>query len=294
MEMKGCPDSDNDGVADYLDGCKDIPGLKEFNGCPDTDKDGIPDNIDECPTVAGVAEKKGCPGISDTDNDGVPDSEDKCKDIPGVKENAGCPTADRDKDGVGDLNDKCPDVYGTLDGCPDSDADGVADKEDQCPRSAGPKAYNGCPDTDKDGLDDYRDKCPNTYGTVAMGGCPEIAIEDKRILDVAMRAVQFETAKATLKAESFTVLNQIASILSRYPDYNLTISGHTDSQGEDSANMELSEKRAKACYEYLITEGIDVERLKYVGFGETKPISSNETANGRALNRRVEFNLSPR
>jgi OmpA-OmpF porin, OOP family len=316
-DLKGCPDSDEDGVADYLDGCKDIAGLKEYNGCPDTDKDGIPDNLDECPTVSGVAENKGCPKANntsntsntgtkpndsqfrpkDSDNDGIPDSEDKCVDVPGTKANNGCPSPvnkDRDKDGVEDSKDKCPDIFGTIEGCPDKDGDGIADKDDKCPGSAGPKIFNGCPDTDNDGLDDSRDKCPNTYGTVAMSGCPEIAVEDQRTLDVAMRAVQFETGKATLKAESFTVLNQIASIMSRYPDYNLAIAGHTDSQGEDAANLLLSERRAKACYEYLITEGVDVERLKYSGFGETKPISSNETANGRALNRRVEFNLMPR
>jgi OmpA-OmpF porin, OOP family len=293
-DLQGCPDTDSDGVADYLDACKDIAGDKKYNGCPDSDKDGVSDNLDDCPTLFGLAANKGCPGIADVDKDGVPDSEDKCIDIPGVKENNGCPSADRDKDGVGDLKDKCPDVFGTLDGCPDSDNDGVADSSDKCPRSPGLKLYNGCPDTDNDGLDDSRDKCPNTYGTVAMNGCPEIAMEDKRTLDVAMRAVQFETGKAALKAESFTILNQIASIMTRYPDYNISITGHTDSQGDDNANRELSEKRAKACYEYLITEGVDVDRLQYNGLGETKPISSNDTANGRSLNRRVEFNLVPR
>jgi OmpA-OmpF porin, OOP family len=295
--LKGCPDKDGDGVADYLDACMDLVGLVEFKGCPDTDGDKVPDNIDDCPKVSGSSANKGCPiAQGDVDKDGVPDKEDKCPDIPGIKENMGCPSSDKDNDGVLDSNDKCPDLKGSLsaNGCPDKDNDGIADKDDKCPNSAGSKIYGGCPDTDGDGLDDSIDKCPNTPGTVAMNGCPEIDVEDKKTLDIAMRAVQFETGKAVLKSESFTILNQIASILSKYPDYNLIITGHTDNQGDDTANQVLSEKRAKACYEYLFTEGIDLDRMSFIGAGESKPVSSNETPNGRSLNRRVEFSIIPK
>ena len=192
--------------------------------------------------------------------------------------------------------DRCPDTKGTLatNGCPDTDSDGVADPDDNCPLAAGPKVYDGCPDTDGDGLDVSKDKCPNTFGTVAMSGCPEIAKEDKETLDIAMRAVQFDTGKNTLKSESFRILRQIARIMERYPDYNLSIAGHTDNVGNPSANQSLSERRAKACYDYLISQGIPASRISYAGFGESRPIADNNTLNGKRLNRRVEFNIIPR
>ena len=108
-----------------------------------------------------------------------------------------------------------------------------------------------------------------------------------------MRAVQFDTGRSTLKSESFDVLRQIADIMRRYPDYNLTISGHTDNTGKASSNQTLSERRANACFEYLITQGISGNRMTFAGFGESKPIASNDTLRGRTLNRRVEFNLIP-
>lgn len=270
-ELNGCPDKDDDGIADYLDKCPESKGLKQFGGCPDSDGDGLPDNEDECPNVAGTAKNKGCPEIveapKDTDGDGVPDEDDKCPD------QKGSPT--------------------TM-GCPDSDGDGVPDIDDKCPDKQGLRIYYGCPDTDGDGIDDSRDKCPFVQGTVANDGCPEIKKEDKKTLEVAMQAVQFQTGSAILKSESFNVLNQIADIMSRYPDFNMSISGHTDNTGSATANQLLSERRARTCYDYLIKKGVSASRLSHTGFGESRPISTNDNEKGRALNRRVEFNLVPR
>jgi OmpA-OmpF porin, OOP family len=94
--------------------------------------------------------------------------------------------------------------------------------------------------------------------------------------------------------ESFTILDKVARIMKKYPDYNLAIGGHTDNTGSDQFNLDLSERRAKVCYEYLISQGINVSRLSYAGYGSTRPISSNSNETGRYLNRRVEFNLIPR
>jgi len=294
--LKGCPDTDGDGVADYKDACPEMKGLKTLRGCPDTDGDGISDNEDECPKVAGPIENNGCPEnveIADTDNDGIADNKDKCPNVAGSIEAEGCP--DEDNDGVPDNMDRCPNEPGSVKagGCPDTDGDGVADFADRCPRKAGIAAYQGCPDTDGDGLDDGRDQCPNSAGPVANNGCPEIKIEDKKTLDVAMRAVQFETGKATLKVESYKILSQIVMLMQKYPDYSLTINGHTDNTGTAPKNQVLSENRAKSCYEFLIGSGVEVDRLNFVGFGESRPIASNDTLRGRALNRRVEFKLIP-
>lgn len=295
------PDTDGDGVPDKLDLCPDIAGLPQFNGCPDMDGDGVPDYQDKCPKVPGLKNMDGCP---DTDSDGVADNDDECPNVPGPKENKGCPVKiqDRDGDGVPDNVDKCPDLAGAAsnNGCPeppktnDRDGDGIADNVDKCPDKAGPKIYDGCPDTDGDGVPDHLDKCPNTKGPVSNNGCPEISKEDKKTLDVAMRAVQFETGKATLKQESYGILKQVANILTRYPDYNLMINGHTDNVGSPVANQDLSEKRAKACLEYLALQGIAKGRMNALGYGESRPISDNNTEIGRSLNRRVEFTLIPR
>lgn len=294
-ELNGCPDSDGDGIADYLDDCPAKAGLSSFNGCPDSDSDGVSDNKDECPNLAGTIENNGCPS-GDRDNDGVKDDEDNCPDLAGLASNNGCPGADRDNDGVADADDRCPDNPGSAAtyGCPDTDGDGIADNVDKCPNAIGPAVYGGCPDSDGDGLDDSIDRCPNSPGPVSSNGCPEIAKADKETLDVAMRAVEFDTGRATIKSTSNTVLSQVADILARYPSYNLSINGHTDNTGKASANQRLSEKRAKACYDYLVKRGVSPSRLKYQGFGESRPVADNNTLKGRSLNRRVEFNLVPR
>ncbi len=294
-ELNGCPDKDGDGIADFEDKCPEIAGQKAFKGCPDSDGDGVSDNDDECPNVAGPISNNGCPS-KDRDNDGVVDSRDKCPDIPGSPTNAGCPDNDKDNDGVLDNVDRCPNDAGpsSTNGCPDSDGDGVADYEDKCPNAAGLSLYNGCPDTDGDGIHDGRDRCPNSAGPVSTNGCPEISAEDKETLDIAMRAVQFDTGRSTLKSESYSILSQIGDILKRYPDYNLSISGHTDNTGSARANQDLSERRAKACYEFLLQRGVSASRMNYAGYGETKPIADNSSLKGRALNRRTEFNLIPR
>ncbi|CAG0902262.1 unnamed protein product, partial [Cyprideis torosa] len=125
---------------------------------------------------------------------------------------------DSDGDGVPDDQDDFPnDPAETT----DTDGDGIRDKDDKCPTMFGPAVYNGCPDTDGDGIDDGRDRCPNTPGPVSTNGCPEISKKDKETLNIAMRAVQFDTGRSTLKSESFGVLKQIADIMRRYPDYNL-------------------------------------------------------------------------
>lgn len=302
-EFNGCPDSDGDGIPDYQDLCPEAKGTAEMRGCPDSDGDGVPDHEDKCPNQPGTKENNGCPGtLGDRDGDGILDSIDKCPDEPGTLKNEGCPepvNQDKDGDGVPDSIDRCPNIPGTArnNGCPepqaskDSDGDGVPDSEDECPNKPGPKVYNGCPDSDGDGIHDGRDKCPNSRGSVATGGCPEVSKEDRQTLDIAMRAVQFDSGRDRLKPESYDVLGKVFNILNRYPDYNLVIEGHTDNTGSASNNQRLSEKRAKACMDYLIKKGISSRRISHAGYGETRPVADNNTLRGRTLNRRVEFRM---
>lgn len=289
----GCPDIDHDGVADREDDCPHKKGIRALAGCPikDADEDGVPDVDDQCPTVVGLAQFQGCP---DTDGDGIEDRLDSCKTLAGIPQFNGCP--DTDGDGIEDKLDACPTEPGPAEyyyGCPvrDTDGDGVEDKLDACLLVSGKAEFKGCPDSDNDGVEDKLDPCPNTPGPKENRGCPVVEKKDREKLELAVKAVKFETGKAVLKKESNKILSDMAEILTRYPYYNLRIEGHTDSQGKDESNMLLSEKRAQACADFLTAKGIDKTRFLVKGFGETKPVADNKTATGRTQNRRVEFEL---
>ena len=260
----GGTDTDGDGIYDKDDACPDVAGLEAFNGCPDTDGDGIEDSKDSCPNEAGSAEFNGCP---DSDGDGVADKDDKCPTVAGLK---------------------------ALAGCPDADGDGVTDADDKCPNEAGPAANKGCPwaDKDGDGVLDKDDKCPDVKGTVANAGCPEVSEELQKTLNEYAKTILFDTGKSSIKSQSEAVLSDIIKILNEYPNSKFTVEGHTDSVGSEKLNQGLSDSRANSVKEYLIKNGIDEFRLSSLGYGESKPIDSNNTSKGRANNRRVEINLA--
>jgi OmpA-OmpF porin, OOP family len=261
----------------------------------DIDKDGITDDKDACPTEAGTAATNGCP---DKDADGIADKNDQCPDEPGLASNHGCPVRDRDNDGVTDDQDKCPDVAGLkkYNGCPvpDSDKDGVNDEEDKCPTVAGVARYNGCPipDSDKDGINDEEDKCPTVAGIKENNGCPEIKKEIIEKVNFAARRIQFEKSKAILLPASLKVLDEVVEIFKQNPELKLSIEGHTSNDGDYDENMKLSRQRADKVKEYLITKGINSNRLHAEGFGPNKPLNNGKTLEEKALNRRVELKLS--
>jgi outer membrane protein OmpA-like peptidoglycan-associated protein len=283
-------DSDGDMVSNRKDKCKNEKGVWEMRGCPNPDKDGdgVLDKDDKCPDVAGSKTAAGCP---DSDLDGVADAEDRCPTESGDAAMQGCP--DRDKDGIADIDDACPDQAGLAQfkGCPDTDGDGIADNVDKCPTAAGPAANEGCPDTDNDGVADHMDKCPTVAGTVNNAGCPEVSVQVKKRLAFAATAIQFDPGKATIKKASNKMLDEIVKILNDYPDYNMSIEGHTDNVGKPEKNMTLSTDRAAAVKGYFISKGISADRLSSAGYGDTKPVASNKTAAGRAKNRRVAMDL---
>ncbi|MCF6129620.1 OmpA family protein [Flavobacterium sp. AS60] len=288
-------DADNDGVSDSRDKCPDTPaGVSvDKKGCPlDRDGDGVYDYLDSCPDVAGNALMNGCP---DRDNDGVTDAEDRCPDTRGTVALKGCP--DADNDGVADLDDKCPDstpgskVDAT--GCAmDNDKDGVNNDEDRCPDTYGPVSLKGCPDTDGDGIADIDDRCPNAKGTAENKGCPEIAKKDVVRITYIGSKIFFENNSDKLKVASLVLLDELVAILNKYDAANLTIDGHTDSNGSDEFNMVLSQKRTNSVRTYLISKGVSDSNLTATGFGESKPIADNKTSLGRSKNRRVELKIA--
>lgn len=207
---------------------------------------------------------------TDRDGDGVPDDEDRCPDVPGLRVLQGCPDGDRDADGVMDSEDRCPDVKGPreLEGCPDADGDGIPDIDDKCPKDPGPVQNDGCP----------------------VGEAPIVEIETERLSLKDM--INFDTGKSTIQPGSKRVLDEIAAVLKAHAELKrIRVEGHTDNVGGQAYNLDLSERRARAVVEALVTRGIARDRLSSAGFGFSRPIASNATAFGRAKNRRVEFTI---
>ncbi|WP_280640658.1 OmpA family protein [Hymenobacter volaticus] len=274
---------------------------------PDTDEDGVPDRLDHCPSTASNidVDEHGC--AFDDDQDGVPNYMDQCPGQTGTAELHGCP--DTDNDGVDNSDDACPDKAGKpeLHGCPDTDNDGIADQDDTCPDTPEGSTVNasGCPlappppapaatsptDTDGDGVLNADDRCPDRAGPAANRGCPEIKAESRQRLVEATRSIGFERNQATLLPSSYPTLDALAELLKEYPDYSLSIAGHTDSQGPAAFNLRLSRERAAAARRYLLDRGLPESRVEWLGYGISHPLATNATEEGRAQNRRVEFDM---
>ena len=279
----GCPDLDNDGdgVPDSSDGApmdpEDRDGYADDDGVPDldNDEDGIADANDRCPleaeTVNGFEDDDGCPDVADGDGDGLRDDVDQC------------PAAAEDKDGFAD-DDGCPDN--------DNDNDGLADARDRCPLEAGPAENYGCPDSDEDGDGvPYRiDVCPKEAGKSVFDGCTRkqrVSLRDGKV--VIVEPVFFKSDKDQVDRRSYSLLNNIATVLADHSELSIQIEGHTDNEADDAYNKDLSQRRADAVRTYLVDHGVGADRLTAVGFGEEKPVADNSTRKGRALNRRVAF-----
>jgi outer membrane protein OmpA-like peptidoglycan-associated protein len=119
---------------------------------------------------------------------------------------------------------------------------------------------------------------------------PPSAVIKKKIDDLLSgRTITFQTNSAVILPEGMATLDQVVPILQQDPTAGFEISGHTDNLGVESNNRVLSENRAKAVMDYLVSKGVAVERLTFHGYGDARPIADNATAEGRARNRRIEF-----
>ncbi len=222
----------------------------------------------------------------DNDGDGVEDTVDRCandaEDADGFQDDDGCPEADNDGDGALDPSDTCPtaseddDDFQDEDGCPepDNDEDGVNDGLDACPM-------------DPEDNDDFQDE----------DGCPEpgpraipVTVSDTRIL--IGETIYFEFDTDVIRPVSTPLLDQVAEVIGTLdPQLRIRIEGHTDNLGGDAYNVDLSFRRSRAVVEYLASRGVARDRLEYRGYGPQHPVAPNDTPQGRALNRRVEFTI---
>lgn len=218
------------------------------------------------------------PTCPDPDNDGLCGDADKCPEEPedkdGFQDTDGCPDPDNDTDAILDVDDKCPNDPEDMDSFEDT---------------------NGCPDpdNDQDGIPDTKDKCPivaeNKNGYQDLDGCPDEIPKEATKFTGVIEGIYFDYDKDTIKSTSEKTLQAALAVLNKFPDLNLEVQGHTDSKGDDVYNMDLSQRRSEAVMKWFIAHGVAANRLKAVGYGETQPISTNETDAGRAKNRRVEF-----
>ncbi|HEY4194373.1 MAG TPA: OmpA family protein [Mucilaginibacter sp.] len=155
-------------------------------------------------------------------------------------------------------------------------------------------------DSDGDGVPDFFDKCPNTpAGTKVDGsGCPLpkpetkvfVTEEDRKVVREAIKNLEFDFGKATIREHSYQSLERVARLLID-KNFSLKLAGHTDNVGSAEANMRLSKDRAESIKSFLVSKGANASRIEATGYGKDQPIASNRTAKGRQLNRRVEFTL---
>ncbi len=235
----------------------------------------------------------------DADADGIPDIADRCPNTSKgtTVDQFGCEIFDIDADGVVDSLDHCPgsanEDQGRVDifGCPlDQDSDGVPDIRDSCPNGmiGGIVDQFGCAiDSDEDGIPDGLDLCPETLPGIEVDdrGCVNLDIFNRpMILHPDYLPGSFELDPRTKER-----LKRLSGLLVMAPSIRVDVYSYTDDIGQDEANRQLSDRRARRAHDYLVSLGIATARIRTFGRGESNFVASNETAEGRAQNRRLEL-----
>ena len=188
---------------------------------------------------------------------GIDNCPEEAEDFDGYQDDDGCPDADNDRDG---LCDPWVEAKGML-----SNFAHVCQGVDRCPEQA--ESQNGYKDDD---------------------GCPdEVPQPPKKVF--VLEGVNFESGKATITPDSYISLMKVVDIMETFKEATFEIVGHTDNVGSKDKNMQLSADRAAAVKNFLVENGIDESRMVTSGMGDTKPVASNKTPEGRAQNRRIEF-----
>jgi len=282
-------DQDGDGYDDAIDKCpadpEDFDSFEDDDGCPDKDNDG-----DKVLDAAKFENGQ----WSSLDKKDERDCRNEAEDFDKFEDEDGCPDPDNDQDGILDKPDQCPndpedvDQFSDEDGCPDADNDkdklcdpwvaqqNLTKYEAEC------KGTDQCPDQPEDYDGDKDDD-----------GCPDLKAEFDGCSVKISEKVFFKFNKWDIDPRSFSLLDDVATVMKTVPEeLHFRVEGHTDSKGSDTYNKKLSQNRANSVVKYLESKGVKSVRLAPVGFGEERPIDSNRTNDGRARNRRVEFNVS--
>ena len=307
--------------------CKDPNAVRDYTpGIGDRDGDQYDDKADKCPDdpedFDSFQDDDGCPD-KDNDNDGILDASEfkdgkwtnldkkiengrelDCRNEPEDKDNFededGCPDPDNDRDTIPDTSDpKCPndpedfDGFEDDDGCPDKDNDGdkVLDAAELIRNPDGTYNWTNNDKMMDGGVEvDCRNRPEDFDGDKDEDGCPDLLKIDNCQIKLSDK-IYFKFNKWDIDPRSFKVLDEVKDTLNAAPDIKIWIEGHTDSKGSDKYNKKLSQQRVNSVRDYLVKAGIPSDRLEPIGWGEEKPIADNKSADGRAANRRVEFNL---
>jgi outer membrane protein OmpA-like peptidoglycan-associated protein len=299
----GCPvDSDMDGVPDYQDKCPGTPaGVKvDKDGCPmDTDRDGVSDYLDKCPgTPPGVkVDKDGCP--LDSDKDAVPDYLDKCPGTPaGVKvDKDGCPL-DTDKDGVPDYLDKCPDtppgVLVDQNGCAPKerivllpDPDGKVG-EISVTTAAGSQVLNKPWEATELSSADALPSTPKVMDETEVKNIfkEALAAQPK---PSAVNIIYFKSGSAALTKESLQAVQEILEAIKSQKTNHVMVIGYTDTVASADYNRKLSQKRAKAVADVLVSKGVARAIIEIEYYGKEKLLVKTPDGVDEPRNRRAEI-----
>jgi outer membrane protein OmpA-like peptidoglycan-associated protein len=289
-------DSDNDGL---LNSEENSLGMNPYS--PDSDDDGVLD-VEEVRTFKSNAL------VMDSDSDGLGDAEEAYNLHTDLLKN------DTDDDGLSDFDEAR--LYKTNPVLKDSDGDDLADAA-EFQKGANPMTG----DTDGDGVRDLDDNCPTFFGLKDNFGCPnpppsiadagnvtvnyngdgnEIVVHDtvyvfREVKNIRENesytpyGINFEAGKSVIREESEIILDDVARWLKNSPSISVEVRGHTDADGSEEYNARLAETRANAVRDYLISQGIEEDRLEVKAFGEYQPVASNDATKGKARNRRIEF-----
>ncbi len=277
------PDTDGDGLTDGeevqvyktkpllsdtdLDGLNDFDEVKKYKTDPlnpDTDKDGLNDGEE-------VNKYKTDPLKADTDNDGLTDGDEV------IKWKTDPTNPDTDGDGLYDGEEVK--TFSTNPLSKDTDGDGLSDYDEVTTYKTNPLVK----DTDGGSIDD---------GTEVNRGTNPLDAEDDVVkvgVPMILKGITFATGKADITPESENTLRKTLKTLQSYPDITVEIAGYTDNVGSESSNQRLSERRAKSVRDWLVREGVNPDRIQAVGYGESNPVATNSTPEGRQENRRIEF-----
>lgn len=292
--------TDSDIDSDGLLNSEEIAlGMNPYS--PDSDEDGVLD-FEEVRTF------KSNPLATDSDLDGLGDAEEA------YNLRTDLLKTDSDDDGLSDFDEVR--LYKTNPVLKDSDGDNLADAA-EFQKGANPMSG----DTDGDGVSDFDDNCPTFFGLREKDGCPDpapsiadaanvtvnfngegkdIVIHDTVYVFREMKnirenesytpyGINFEAGKSVIREESEIILDDVARWLKNSPEITVEVRGHTDADGPEEYNAKLAEARADAVRVYLMSQGINGDRLEVKGFGEYQPVASNGAVKGKARNRRIEF-----
>lgn len=233
---------------------------------PDTDGDGLKDGEE-------ILKYKTNPLISDTDEDGLNDREEVLKYMTDPL------NIDTDGDALSDYNEI--EVHSTDPLKIDTDGDALSDNDEIMSHFTDPLKI----DTDGGGMNDGAEIKASKNPLDPKDDLLDLTKGKK----IVLHGLTFETNKAKINPVSATILEKVGKSMAANPDVTVTIIGHTDNVGNDEYNLGLSQDRAQAVKDWLVKNNISASRMKVVGKGETEPAATNETKEGRAVNRRIEF-----